>query len=404
MIVDKISNMRTFGLIIAAVLISTNLSAQNDKFEFNGYLKNLQTGIYPEDHTLMQNELITDNLLHNRLNFAYYPDAKWSLVLQGRNRFMYGEMVKLMNSFTATTGESYAEMLSQDNGFFDLSESILSDNGYILHTMVDRMYVDFVSGQWQVRAGRQRLNWGISMVWNPNDIFNTFNYFDFDYEERPGTDALKVQYYTGAASSAELVWQAGKNWDEMALGALYRFNKFGFDWQVLGGYMRDDAVFGAGWSGNIGGAGFRGEATWFQHKGNFADTAGQIVASVSADYMFDNSLYLSTGLLFNNQGTTGKAARPLLFINNQDLSAKTLTPSKTELFFQISYPFTPLLSADFSAIVNPFDGSWYSGPALTYSLAQNIDAMLSSQLFFGDKGTEYGDVGQLFYLRIKWSF
>ena len=35
-------------------------------------------------------------------------------------------------------------------------------------------------------AGRQRINWGQTFVWNVNDVFNAYSYFDFDYKERPG--------------------------------------------------------------------------------------------------------------------------------------------------------------------------------------------------------------------------
>lgn len=396
--------MKRLILITVVLMIFVDMKAQ-DKFEFSGYVKSLQTVIDPVDLQIPQakEQIYTDNLLHNRLNFAYYPSDKLTLVLEGRNRLMYGELVKLMNAFTGN-GDAYARMLSKDDGYLDLSESLFHGHGYIFHSMIDRMYVDFVGGDWQIRAGRQRINWGVNMVWNPNDIFNTFNYFDFDYEERPGTDAVKVQYYTGAASSAELVWQAGESRDEMALAGMYRFNKLGFDWQILGGYMRDDAVIGAGWSGHIKGAGFRGEATWFQHKGNICDTTGQMVASVSADYMFTNSFYIHGALLYNSKGTTAKANRQILFMNVEDLSVKSLTPSRAEIFFQMSYPLSPLLNADVATIYNPYDGSWFTGPSITYSLAQNVDAMFTSQLFFGDKGTEYGDVGQLYYLRLKWSF
>ncbi|MCF8218844.1 MAG: hypothetical protein K9J21_07655 [Bacteroidales bacterium] len=393
---------RGFVVIMLFALI-VNVNGQTEDVEFSGYIKSLQTVINPSDQTFLQDEIFTDNLLHNRLNFAYYPNNQLNFTLEGRNRLMFGELVKLMNGL-GNSPNRYAEMLNKDDGFLDLSESIFYGNGYILHSMVDRMYVDYTINNWHFRAGRQRINWGINMIWNPNDIFNTFNYFDFDYEERPGTDAMKVQYYTSPASSAEIVWQAGKDWNEMAIAGMYRFNKFGYDWQFLGGYKKRDAIIGAGWTGHIGGAGFRGEATWFQHEANLKDTTGQLVASVSVDYMFPNSFYLNGGFLYNSEGTKGKASRSQMFMTNQDLSVKTLTPSKSEVFLQMSYPVTPLLHADISTIINPFDGSWFSGPTVTYSLGQNLDVMVTSQLFFGEENTEYGDVGQLYYLRLKYNF
>lgn len=44
------------------------------------------------------------------------------------------------------------------------------------------------------------------MAWNPNDWFNTYNYFDFDYEERPGTDAIRVRVYFKDGMSS-LMWR-----------------------------------------------------------------------------------------------------------------------------------------------------------------------------------------------------
>ena len=113
-------------------------------------------------------------------------------------------------------------------------------------------------------AGRQRVNWGVNLVWNPNDVFNTFSYFDFDYEERPGTDAVRVQYYTGVTSSAELVYKMGKKCQRNGFGRLVSFHhNWNYDFQFLGGWVGTDFVAGTGWSGDIRGAGFRGEITQF---------------------------------------------------------------------------------------------------------------------------------------------
>jgi hypothetical protein len=378
------------------LLISISTFAQGDKISLNGYVKSMQTVYSPDDATMLQSDILSDNLIHNRLNFRYYATSNFTVAVEARNRLMYGEIVKLF--------PDYGAMLDKDPGFLDLSKTIASGNGYALHTMIDRLYVDYVKGDFQARIGRQRINWGINMVWNPNDIFNTFNYFDFDYEERPGTDAVKLQYYTGVASSAELVYQPGDSLRASAFAGMYRLNKWGYDFQFLGGYINEDLVIGTGWSGNISNAGFRGEATYFRDNENFSDTTGQLVASVSVDYMFRNSFYLHAGLLYNSKGTTGKASREGLLLLNQEMSVKTLTPAKTSLFAQASYPITPLLSADISMIANPHDNSYFVSPTVTYSLSQNIEAMVTGQLFSGNQGTEYGNIGQLFFLRIKYSF
>ena len=384
------------GIVWITLLLVGNVFGQSDKVVLDGYVKSMQTVYAPENNPMLQQDILSDNLIHNRLNFRYYATPELTVAIEARNRFMYGEIVRLF--------PDYGEILDEDPGYLDLSKTITSGDGYALHTMIDRFYADYVKGDFQARIGRQRINWGINMVWNPNDIFNTFNYFDFDYEERPGTDAVKLQYYTGVASSAQLVYRPGDSLQASALAGMYRLNKWGYDFQFLGGYINEDLVIGGGWSGNLGNAGFRGEATYFRDNEHFQDTTGQLVASLSADYMFRSSFYLHAGLLYNSEGTTGDAAREGLLLQNQDLSVKTLTPAKTSLFAQASYPVTPLLNADVSIIANPHDQSYFVSPTVTYSLSQNLEAMLTGQIFSGDSGTEFGSIGQLYFLRIKWSF
>ena len=62
------------------------------------------------------------------------------------------------------------------------------------------------------------------------------------------------------------------------------------------------------------------------------------------------------------------------------------------------------MAIDLSSIFNPSDKSFYIGPFLDMSLSQTVDFLAAGQFFFGDEGTEWGDYGQFYYLRIKWSF
>ncbi|MFO7874016.1 MAG: hypothetical protein R6U62_06005 [Bacteroidales bacterium] len=386
---------------IVIVLLSFSANSQ-EKVTLQGYVKSMQTLMAPETIGLSDVDILSDNLIHNRLKFRYYASDNFTVAMEMRNRFLYGEITRMLPELMQV--EDYGEVLDKDRGYLDLSKTIASGKGYVLHSMIDRAYVDYVNGNFEARLGRQRINWGINMVWNPNDIFNTMNYFDFDYEERPGTDAIKLQYYTDVASSAELVYEAADSWDQSAVAGMYRMNKGGYDWQMLAGYLKKDYVLGAGWSGHIDKAGFRGEATYFRNSNNFADTTGHLVASISADYMFQSSLYLHGGALYNSEGSTGDVAREGQFLSNQQLSVKTLTPAKSSLFLQMRYQFTPLLTGAISAIVNPHDESFFLMPQITYSLSDNISMLLTSQFFSGEDGTEFGGIGQIYYLRIKWSF
>lgn len=381
-------------LFFLLMLLPLQAFVQESKVNLNGYVKELYM-FYSPEKPISGTDLnyLTTNIVHNRLNFKWYTTARLTTVIEMRNRLMLGNLVRNYPDYQST--------VDVDNGLVDLSWISAQSNSWFVHSMIDRAYLDYSSGKWQIRAGRQRINWGINLVWNPNDIFNTFSYFDFDYEERPGTDAFRIQYYTGVTSSAELVYKPGRDQAHTALAGMYRFSAWDYDFQFIGGQAGNDWVLGGGWSGDIRGAGFRGELTHFEPENKKSIRA--TVASISVDYTFKNSLYLHSSFLYNSNGKKGKAGGMDVFFN-PDLSAKQLSFARYSLFGQVAYPITPLFSGSFSGIVNPMDGSFYVGPVFTYSVLSNLELMITGQLFFGDEGTEFGDIGKLAFGRLKWSF
>ena len=397
-----IKNYSYFSLLSFVLLLgllnSKSATAQSN-ISVDGYIKELSMYYKPVQAMPVS---ASDSLnylflsqIHNRINFRWYASSKLTFALEARNRIFFGQMVREF--------PDYEDYIEEDNGYLDLGTVLISQNSWFLHTMLDRAWVDYTSGKWQIRLGRQRINWGTNLVWNPNDVFNTFSYFDFDYEERPGTDGVRIQYYTSVTSSAELVYKVGHNNNETAVAGMYRFLKSSYDIQFMGGWVGKDYVLGGGWSGDIKGGGFRGEATWFKPRDNSdPENFESFVASISGDYTLRNSLYLHAAFLFNSHGTTGDAGGRGFF--TPDISAKMLSLGRYQLFAQASYPFTPLFSGNMAAMLNPCDGSSFLGPSLTYSIGNNWEVMLNGQLFLGRTGTEYGDFGQAVFARLKWSF
>ena len=166
-----------------------------EKVSLNGYLNDMQT-IY----VLGEDNVMWENLLHRRLNFDYYPTPWLNIAIQERGRFVQG------NTFSKFPG--YGDMMGMDAGWADLSfvqSGMHNDSiGWAYSMMLDRAYAEFSFGNFVATVGRQRINWGQTFAWNPNDIFNTYSYFDVDYPERPGSDAVRLQFYTGMTSSIEV--------------------------------------------------------------------------------------------------------------------------------------------------------------------------------------------------------
>jgi len=170
------------------VVYSTLVIAQdsNKKWRLDGYIKEMISLTALQD----VDSLMFDNLIHNRLNVFWYPTEKLTLNMEVRTRMFHGDAVK--------TIPSYGNFIDVNNDFFDFSYTEDFDQ-MVFHTMIDRLYLQWNDASWQLKVGRQRINWGVNLAWNPNDIFNAYSLYDFDYEERPGTDALRFQKFIGYA-------------------------------------------------------------------------------------------------------------------------------------------------------------------------------------------------------------
>lgn len=371
------------------------------KVAFKGHLETLNLAWIKK----FDSAWTTMNTIYNRIDFNWYPGNSITFNYGMRNIIDYGQLVTYINDISELHSlyPDYNKLVIDDEGFLDLTWKWADGQSYSLYSNIDRINFDITHKNLQVTLGRQRINWGINMVWTPNDIFNTYNYFNFDYVERPGCDAVRVQYYTGMTSSADLAFKIDKN-DDITMAGLYKFNHWNYDWQLLGGMMKDDIVLGMGWSGQIETAGFNGEISYFADKEKFGDTTGVLVASVGFNYSFRNNLYIQTSFLLNTNGTTGNAGMGNMFATNLDINAKNLSHARYSMFAQATYPITPLINTTLAGMYNPNDKSSFIGPSVGLSLKQNLSFLILAQVFSGKTGTEFGDYGTMVYTRLKWSF
>ena len=378
-------------VLVLAFWSNLELWGQSENMTLNGYMKYMHTVIVPSGDSTM----ITDNFLHNRLNYTWYLNDQFTIKTSMRNRFFWGELVRDVPFIYSSLGD--------DPGFFDLSILWGSSNSTAVHTIFDRANLTYQKEKLEVILGRQRVNWGTSLIWNPNDIFNSYSFFDFDYEERPGSDAIQINYYNGAASSFSLVYALADSFEESTLATKYKFNKNTYDFQFLGGYQREYLTLGAGWAGDIKGAGFRGETSYFIPVGD-QNGDSQWVGTLEIDYTLNSGIYLQTAYLFNSLGLNVKSGNYSAFYLNRNLSAQTLSPAMHNLFFQVSGSVTPIVSTALATMINPKDGSLFIGPNITWSVVENFDFLMAAQLFRGKSDTLYGDGGSLVFGRFKYSF
>jgi len=369
---------------------SVAAAQEEDKnWSISGYVKDLVTINVTDDSTLV------DNLIHNRLNFSWNPSDALHLRIEMRNRLFFGDL--------ASSIPSYGEFIDVNNDYLDLSYYVPKNKGWLLHTMIDRAYLEWNNEKWEVRLGRQRINWGVNLIWNPNDIFNSYSFFDFDYEERPGSDALRIKRYTSFASSIELALSIDEDFDKTVLAGMYKFNMHSYDLQLFIGKSREDLTAGLGWAGNLGDAGLKGEVSYFYpYNDNFMNKA--LLASVSLDYNFESSLYLHGSYLYNSDGSIDILPTQLDFNTSGRLTARDLSPFQHSIFLQATYNFHPLINGGLATIYYPSTTAFFINPGVTFSITSNFDLDLIGQLYYDDLGGDFKAQARLLYARLKWSF
>ncbi|MBS1602714.1 MAG: hypothetical protein JST42_08595 [Bacteroidetes bacterium] len=335
--------------------------------------------------------LVSGDLLHNRINLKWQPTSFISGALEARNRIFWGDQVAITPDFV--------DQLKNSSELVNMSKTWANRSNFIVHTNIERLWLEWRRQRWEVRAGRQRINWGIATLWNPNDIFNTYNFLDFDYEERPGSDAVKAAYRLNSMSGAEVA-VAASNDKHRSIGALRLFtNRWNYDFQLISGWYKTGFIAGAGWAGSIKEAGFKGEVMYFAPEG---DSAGLLNLTMEWDYMFKKGWYVNVGGLVNTDGLDAPVADWSKL--NFNLSAKNILPVKWAAAVTTSKEITPLFSTNLSVIYSPGVKLFLLLPGLKYNLATNLDIDLIWQSFFADVGGSFEGVAYNGFLRLKWSF
>ncbi len=365
-----------------------------DKISVSGYVKSMETiSVLPNT-----NSSYTDQLFHHRLNIRVYPAKRSTGGFDLRTRIFFGHMVSNAPGYSRGIEKSA-------RGYFDWSALWLDQKSVAGHSTVDRAWLEWSNHKWEARIGRQRINWGMNLGWNPNDIFNSYSLFDFDYEERPGVDGLLVKRNFGGTNHVAVGITPGRTTKTWTAGALFRFNKWKYDWQIMGACFHEDLAIGGGWAGNLGRAGFKGEMTYFHPAANLTDTTGALSLAANLDYVFPKGLYLNGGFLYNSIGARGNALITAVGTGFfQVPSPKSLMPSRITTMAMAMYPLTPALNSGLTILFIPAINLIYLMPNFGYSIAANWDLDLIAQVFFGDLGKGFTALGSAGFLRLRWSY
>ena len=370
-------------LIFFLFCFQINAQEKNSEFTIKGYIKYLPSYL---DYDNNSNSEI-NHLIHNRINLKGYFKEHFSIGLELRSRMVYGDNINISN----------------DTGIIDLSNFFVDKPKFKLHSMIDRMWFKYQKNKIEISIGRQRVNWGINTIWNSNDLFNAYNFIDFDYIERPGSDVIRFIYNGDNLSSLEFVYKPNLN-NVGVIAALYKINKIGYDFQFFGAnYYDQDFALGGGWAGNIRNAGFKGEVSYFVTKNPIPDD-NSFSLSTSFDYSFKNGIYILGSYLFNSKGVSNSNIFNLGAINENVLSPKNLMPSKNSYMIQTSKPISPAINSSLTFLYGQGINFLYISHNISYDINSDFDLNFIGQLFYADVNGNFKSIMNGIYLQLRYSF
>ena len=384
-----IKKSRLFIIVFCLINVYKFYGQNSDlNFSVNGYVKYLPSYL---NYNLKPNKLIPSSMLesqkihliHNRINLRGYYGNNLSLGFEFRNRMMFGDL----------------QTIQSDGGLVDMSFYIFNEKNFILHSMIDRLWIKYQKNKLEISLGRQRVNWGINTIWNSNDLFNAYNFIDFDYIERPGSDVLRMIYSGDNLSSFEFIYMPNRSGRNI-YAAMYKLNKIGYDFQFLAANYFDDLVLGGGWAGNIKNAGFKGELSYFINN-NFNNT---LSLSTSLDYSFKNGYYLLGSYLHNSEGSNTPGLLNFINITDNVLSPKNLMPSKNSYLLQISKSISPPLNSSLTIMYGSGINFLFLSPNISYDINDKFDVGIIGQLFFMEDSGTLTNLLRGIYLQMRFSF
>jgi hypothetical protein len=237
-------------------------------------------------------------------------------------------------------------------------------------------------------------------VWNPNDIFNAYSFYDFDYVERPGADAIRFQYFTGAASSLEWVVESD-SMQRANLGVLWRTNVLRTDFQFLAAFLNyQDICFGTGWEGSFGPVASRGEICYYHPKQNLTDTSGIWLASLGFDVMVTSQISLQGEILYND-----KKSRIVDFsqLYKAPLSSKSLSFSEYNFYLGNTWQINPIINFNLAGMYYTDQRGYFLMPSFQVSLSDSFTLSVLYQYFNIE---QFGHRFNMSYLfgGLKWNF
>jgi hypothetical protein len=322
-------------------------------------------------------------------------------------------------------GEVKAAGLTGENAAFpvlvDARWDLTQSDHLRADLFLDRLNLEGYAGSWSVVLGRQRIAWGSGFFWNPTDVFNPYGPLALDPEDRPGVDALRVDWQFGTVGALTLAHAVTRRpgysdryTDRSATVVRLGTGLGSYDVHVMASFDRRERMFGLDVTGYVGGTGIHLEAArihspvWYTYGiGDELEESGilaywrdwsEVVAG--AAYGFGDGTSLQVEWFHNTGGATDPEDYEVLAV----AVGRLLAVGRDYGVVALSRPLTSLLTGSLAVLVNAGDGSAALVPGFDWSLGQNARLLLGVQSFTGPDRSEFGPLPVIGYTLLRLSF
>lgn len=364
-------------------------------FELRGHYKNLAVISAGPDVELGADGNDSDNRLYSDLNrLRLSPEIKKS------NHFVFHAEIDneiIVSNFTDSRLFDLFWKPSSFNDLFDLSADTTITDDYYYRLKLHRFYIKHMADRWTVTAGRQLIRFGSGRLWNPLDILNPITpTFVEGAEDQKAGDALKIEYYPGAATEVTLVYGPRRVNNELD-GEFFANRNTNVvcrmktsiqqtDIALLGGQVAQRYLLGADIAAIVHDGMLRGSLLYADPE----DFGSYFLGSAGYEYTFPGGIYFLLEYFYNQNGLNQndelrKAYAEFLKDGMTEeryplLANQFITFNRHYLGLALGYDITPLLRGDIFGIAD-FEGRGiFLSPTLRYNLFQNVDVTVAAFL------------------------
>jgi len=244
--------------------------------------------------------------------------------------------------------------------------------------------------------GLQRVPFGVGRLWNPTDTFNPIDALSVESNERAGVFAANYTQHLSAFSSLQMISNFKKKGAVDKYGFRYKAHHLGMDMGLSFIKNSDFLMAGIELESNLLETGIevRSELGFFNND-NLDKTYFSGIAGL--EYAFPNNWTVLGEYFYNGLGVDDKEDYDTgIFINgNWNLGRHYLGA-------QATYTMTPLITLSLSSIGNLLDGSFFSGPAIHYSVNDETTLSVGANVYTGEDAGEFGNLyDNTYYIKLE---